>query len=212
MSSLQNPPVINMDTVHAAQARQVLDLIVGFRISPMLWNNISRNSAKGLSAGRCQTPALALVYDNYCDIKKAPGRQVYNTTGYFTSLNIPFQLNKNHESKEAMESFLEDSSEHDHIFSKKNERNTTKNPPKPFTTSALQQMANNEMRASPKDTMAAMCQKLYEAGFITYMRTDSAFFTAKSLLPKPKSTLRVPMETNMSAKISNHSPKTRNRG
>lgn len=184
VAAVQNPTVINMDTVHAAQARQVLDLVVGFRISPMLWNNISRNSAKGLSAGRCQTPALALVYDNYCDIKKAPGRQVYNTTGYFTSLNIPFQLNKNHESKEAMESFLEDSSEHEHIFSKKNERNTTKNPPKPFTTSALQQTANNEMRASPKDTMS-MCQKLYEAGFITYMRTDSPVYS-KEFIAKAK--------------------------
>ena len=184
VAAVKNPTVINMDMVNAAQARQVLDLVVGFRISPMLWNNISRNSAKGLSAGRCQTPALALVYDNYCDIKKAPGRQVYNTTGYFTSLNIPFQLNKNHESKETMESFLEDSSEHEHIFSKKNERNTTKNPPKPFTTSALQQMANNEMRASPKDTMA-MCQKLYEAGFITYMRTDSPVYS-KEFLEKAK--------------------------
>ena len=184
VAAVKNPTVINMDMVNAAQARQVLDLVVGFRISPMLWNNISRNSAKGLSAGRCQTPALALVYDNYCDIKKAPGRQVYNTTGYFTSLNIPFQLNKNHESKETMESFLEASSEHEHIFSKKNERNTTKNPPKPFTTSALQQMANNEMRASPKDTMA-MCQKLYEAGFITYMRTDSPVYS-KEFLEKAK--------------------------
>lgn len=184
VSAVQNPTVINMDVVNAAQARQVLDLIVGFRISPMLWNNISRNSAKGLSAGRCQTPALSLVFDNYCEIKKAPGRQVYNTTGYFTSMNIAFALNKNHDSKEAMESFLEDSCEHDHVFSKKNERNTTKNPPKPFTTSGLQQMANNEMRASPKDTMA-MCQKLYEAGYITYMRTDSPVYS-KEFIAKAK--------------------------
>lgn len=175
-SAVKNPTVINMDTVHAQQARQVLDLVVGFRISPMLWNNISRHSAKGLSAGRCQTPALGLIYDNYCDIKKSPGRQVYNTTGYFTQLNIPFQLNKNHESKEPMETFLEDAAEHEHIFSKKNERNTTKNPPKPFTTSTLQQTANTEMRSSPKDTMS-MCQKLYEAGFITYMRTDSTTYS-----------------------------------
>ena len=184
VAAVQNPTVINMNMVNAAQARQVLDLVVGFRISPMLWNNISRNSAKGLSAGRCQTPALALVYDNYCAIKKAPGRQVYNTTGYFTKLNIPFQLNKNHESKETMETFLEASCEFQHVFSKKTERNTTKNPPKPFTTSSLQQMANNELRASPKDTMA-MCQKLYEAGFITYMRTDSAVYS-KEFIAKAK--------------------------
>lgn len=184
LAAVQNPTTINMDMVHAQQARQVLDLVVGFRISPLLWNNISRNSAKGLSAGRCQTPALALVYDNYCDIKNAPGRQVYNTVGYFTKLNIPFQLNKNHESKETMETFLEETCNHNHVFNKKNERNTTKNPPKPFTTSTLQQMANNEMRASPKDTMS-MCQKLYEGGFITYMRTDSTIYS-KDFIVKAK--------------------------
>ena len=58
------PTTINMDTVHAQQARQIIDIIVGFKLSPLLWSQISRNSKNGLSAGRCQTPALRIIYEN----------------------------------------------------------------------------------------------------------------------------------------------------
>ena len=66
--AVSNPTTLNMNIIHAQQARQVLDLLVGYKISPILWKNISRNSKDGLSAGRCQTPALRLVYDNQKDI------------------------------------------------------------------------------------------------------------------------------------------------
>ena len=74
-------------------ARQILDLLVGYKLSPILWKNIAKNSKNGLSAGRCQTPALRLIYDNYKEIKSSPGVKCYNTTGVFTSKNIQFSLN-----------------------------------------------------------------------------------------------------------------------
>ena len=89
--------------------------MVGFTISPILWQNISRKS--GLSAGRCQTPALRLVYDNENEIKKSPGRIAYDTTGYFTKKNLPFTLSKHHENENKMESFLEESVEWEHVLS-----------------------------------------------------------------------------------------------
>lgn len=174
------PTVINMDTVHAQQARQIIDIIVGFKLSPLLWSQISRNSKNGLSAGRCQTPALRIIYENQKEIDKSPGKMVYNTTGYFTQHNLGFALNHNFIGTEDMEQFLEDSVEHKHVYSCGKVRSTTKNPPKPFTTSRIQQTANTELRCSPKETMA-LCQKLYENGFITYMRTDSETYSKEFL-------------------------------
>ena len=149
-----------------------MDLIVGFKISPILWGNLSYNTKTALSAGRCQTPALRLIYDNQKEIDDSPGRKVYNTTGHFTSKNLPFSLTYNHEGEDAMGDFLEESVNWEHEYSCGEVRNTTKNQPTPFTTSALQQSASTELRLTPKQTMEA-CQKLYEAGYITYMRTDS---------------------------------------
>merc|ERR1711965_602943 len=161
-----------MNTIYAQQARQILDFVVGYSISPILWEHISRHTKEGLSAGRCQTPALRLVYDNQKDIEQSPGKKVYNTTGYFTSLNLPFQLNHHYDSEEPMETFLEESVNFDHIYSCQKPRETKKHPPTPFTTSMLQQTASSVLHISPKDTMK-ICQKLYEGGYITYMRTDS---------------------------------------
>ena len=115
-AAVQSPTRINMELVHAQQARQILDLIVGFRLSPILWSNISFKTAKGLSAGRCQTPALRLVYENQKDIDASPGRKVYNTTGYFTSKNLDFSLDFNHDGEDKMEAFLCESVNHDHVY------------------------------------------------------------------------------------------------
>ncbi len=175
-NAVKNPILLNMDVVHAQQARQILDLLVGYKISPILWDKIETAHKSGLSAGRCQSPALRLIYDNQKSIDASPGRKVYNTLGYFTSKNIQFSLNYNHDSEETISNFLEKSVEHSHIYNCSQPRNTTKNPPKPFTTSTLQQAASNELRISPKVTMQA-CQKLYEEGYITYMRTDSTTYS-----------------------------------
>lgn len=166
---------LNMNLVYAQLARQILDLIVGFKLSPILWKKISYKTKKSLSAGRCQTPALRLIYDNQKEIEASPGIKVYNTTGYFTKKNLGFTLNFNHEGEDNISTFLENSVDHVHIYTCGKIRKTTKNPPTPLTTSAIQQLASNELRLSPKDTMSA-CQKLYEGGYITYMRTDSTTY------------------------------------
>ena len=171
-----NPILLNMNIVHAQMARQILDLLVGYKLSPILWKNIARNSKNGLSAGRCQTPALRIIYDNYKEIKNSPGVKCYNTTGMFTSKNIQFSLNYDHTNESNITAFLESSVNHKHIYDYSNERDVIKKAPLPFTTSSLQQQASNELNTSPKETMQ-LCQKLYEGGHITYMRTDSMTYS-----------------------------------
>lgn len=178
--AVKEATILNMDIVHAQQSRQILDLLVGYKVSPVLWEKISQKKKEGLSAGRCQTPALRLVYENQKDIDTSPGNKVYNTTGYFTKNNLPFALDYHYDNEEKMAEFLEESVNHDHIYTCGPIRNTTKNPPTPLTTSGLQQISSNELKISPKDTMS-VCQKLYEGGYITYMRTDSTTYSKEFL-------------------------------
>lgn len=182
IKAVNNPTVINMSIVNAQQARQILDCLVGFTISPILWANISRKS--GLSAGRCQTPALRLIYDNQQEINNAPGQIAYNTTGYFTNKNLDFKLNCHHKNEVVMGEFLEKSIEFDHIYTCGTPVAKKKHPPLPFTTSGLQQKASNILHFSPKKTMM-IAQKLYEQGYITYMRTDSRTYS-KEFISKAK--------------------------
>ena len=170
-AAVKNPTFLDMNMVNAQQGRQILDLLVGYKISPSLWQNVSRTK-KGLSAGRCQTPAVRLIYDNQKDIDNSPGKKVYNTTGYFTKENLPFTLNHSYDSEENMGDFLEETVEHEHCISCEKPKDSTRKAPQPFTTSTLQQVSSNELHISPKETMS-ICQKLYEGGYITYMRTDS---------------------------------------
>jgi len=188
-NSINNPSYLNLNVIYAQQTRQILDLLLGYRISPLLWKNISSNTNNSLSAGRCQTPALRLVYDNYLDLKDNQGKKVYNTIGYFTDKMFPFTLDKSLEDSEIVKSFLEKSTEFKHILSYEKPRDLKRDPPQPFTTSSLQQNASNILNFSPKITMQ-ICQKLYEEGLITYMRTDSKIYskefieTAKILIKK----------------------------
>jgi len=174
-TAIQNPTRLDMNMVNAQQGRQILDLLVGFNISPVLWQNISRTK-KGLSAGRCQTPAVRLIYDNQKEIDESPGKKVYNTTGYFTDKNLPFVLNYSYDNEDKLVEFLEETTEHKHMLSNEKPKDSIRKAPQPFTTSGLQQVSSNELQISPKETMQ-ICQKLYEGGYITYMRTDSKIYS-----------------------------------
>jgi DNA topoisomerase-1 len=174
--AVSTPGTLNMNLVYAQFARQILDLLVGYHISPQLWTHIASSVKNSLSAGRCQTPALRLVYDNQKDIDASPGKMVYNTVGYFTKLNLPFTLGRQYDTPKDVEEFLEESVNHDHVYTLLSPKKTSKAPPCPFTTSALQQKASSEYNYSPSETMS-VCQKLYESSFITYMRTDSKTYS-----------------------------------
>lgn len=171
-TAILHPIKINMALVNAQQCRQIIDMLVGFTITPFLWNCVSKNHDKSLSAGRCQTPALRLIYDNYVDVKNSPGKLIYNTVGYFTNLNLAFELNKQFNDKVDVINFLNECPKNEFICSTTSPKKTIKKNPEPLTTSLLQQLASNELHISPKETMR-YAQQLYEGGYITYMRTDS---------------------------------------
>jgi DNA topoisomerase-1 len=176
-AAIKMPTTVDTNMVYAQQARQILDLLVGFKVTPILWKCIANPTKENaLSAGRCQTPALRLIYDNEQEIKESKERKVYNTTGYFTNSNLPFELSKEYESENAITDFLNGSINFDHIYTCSEPKNILKLPPEPFTTSRIQQVASNELHYSPKETMQ-LCQNLYEDGFITYMRTDSKVYS-----------------------------------
>lgn len=185
--AVQSPTRLDMNKVNAQFARQVLDLIVGYTVSPLLWTAIPRDTYTGtLSAGRCQTPALRLVYDREKEIKASPGEMIYSVVGIFLKTNTEFQLESTDSKtldtflsdKENVEAFLEDNAEHEHEFRKYSAKATKHTPPKPFTTSTLQQQSNSECRMKPSQTMKS-AQTLYEQGYITYMRTDNPRYSSE---------------------------------
>jgi len=192
--AMVTPRKVNMNIVTSAHARQILDLFIGYKISPLLWKHIS---SAGLSAGRCQTPALRLVYDNQREIENRLLKNEnnnengfeYSVCGYFTKLNIPFSLEKRFKSfyleqegerELELETFLRNSISSDHVFMcvKNDTAVRSLSPPKPFSTSRLQQTASNEFSISPSETMK-ICQTLYEHGFITYIRTTGKSYSAE---------------------------------
>jgi len=184
-TAVKNPTKINMDLVKAAHARQVLDMLVGFKISPLLWKYLYCNKKNSLSAGRCQTPALRLVYDNMKERETKQSSNSYKIMAIFLQQRLSFCLQIDSSSLSSItqpmaQQFLEKSKIHDHILSVGKSRETYSSQPKPFNTSQLLQTASNRLHMSPKETMAN-CQKLYQDGHITYMRTDSTKYSADFL-------------------------------
>jgi DNA topoisomerase-1 len=171
LKAVANPGLIDMNMVRAQQARQVLDMLVGFGVSPLLWRHVCRNNENALSAGRCQTPALKLVYDNEQKAKETPTKKHRIQAAFFPQ-NTIFTLDQEFEYNNDVEKFLTESKTWPHIFVAGEQRLAERAPPKPYNTSALLQAANNMMRLGAKETMAA-CQTLYQLGHITYMRTEN---------------------------------------
>jgi DNA topoisomerase-1 len=188
--AVNNPTIINMNIVKAQKARQVLDLMVGFKVSPLLWKYLYRSKNNSLSAGRCQTPALRLVYDNEQEKKRTVIRQTQKITGTFFPKKIEFTLSKEFETDEQVLGFLEASNEFRHVFSLGVKKDNVIMPPKPFNTSGLLQSASSNLRMTPKETMSA-CQKLYQDGHITYMRTESQTYSSEFLQDVEKHILKM---------------------
>jgi DNA topoisomerase-1 len=179
VEAVSKPTIINMPMVLAQHARQVLDIIVGYKISPFLWKYLYNNKSNSLSAGRCQTPALRLVYDNEKE-KNTSIETKYKTTASITSKNLMFDLNYEFDTEVEVLDFLEKSKEFQPFLKCGSPKDTVKSAPKPFNTSRLLQVASNQLHLSPKDTMS-LCQLLYQNGYITYMRTDSQKYSAAFL-------------------------------
>lgn len=171
-NAIHNPTNLNMNRVYSQNTRQILDLYIGFKISPILWKYVKHK----LSAGRCQTPALHMIYEQEMKIiSQSYDDTHYCVKGYFTSKNIEFTLEKPLHKKE-INDFLLSLNDHTFILNKPILKEQTISPPKIFTTSSLQQFASNVLHMSPQQTMRS-AQILYEKGLITYMRTDTAVYS-----------------------------------
>ncbi|EDT78435.1 type I DNA topoisomerase [Clostridium perfringens] len=184
-NSIKHPRKINCNLVDAQQARRVLDRLVGYEISPLLWRNVKW----GLSAGRVQSAALKLICDREEEIKK------FNPEEYWTvdvklkkgKKSFPVKLTTKNKkkieikNKEQADQIIDELKENEYIVSKIKKGTKSKNPLAPFTTSTLQQEASKKLNFMTKKTMS-VAQQLYEGvevkkfgtvGLITYMRTDS---------------------------------------
>ncbi|WP_185851354.1 type I DNA topoisomerase [Blattabacterium cuenoti] len=172
LHAIENPRLINYNLVYAQQARRILDRLVGFQLSPILWKKINT----GLSAGRVQSAAVRLIVEREQKIQNFIPTPVYQIHGIFTDLKkktiLNAKLEKKIESKEEMKNIL--MSCKNAFFLVKNiiTKYEKKTPSPPFTTSSLQQEASQKLNFSISKTMF-LAQKLYEKGYITYIRTDS---------------------------------------
>ena len=178
LNSIQNPTKIDMDLVNAQQARRVLDRLVGFEISPILWKKIKR----GLSAGRVQSVAVKFVVDRENEISTFIPKSSYKTTAIFSLNNNSFsaELNTRFENKDESENFLNQCIDSNFKVKNIEKKPSKRSPSAPFTTSTLQQEASRKIGFSPSLTMST-AQRLYEAGHITYMRTDSVNLSEEAL-------------------------------
>lgn len=181
--ALKNTRKIDMNLVNAQQARRVLDRLVGFGLSPLLWKKIQL----GLSAGRVQSVAVRLIVEKDKEINSFESFSDFKIVGMFDfkdnkGKTIPIKsiLNKRFKTKENAQKFLESCIKKDFFISSVEKKPGKKSPQAPFTTSTMQQIANRSLGFSVDRTMKA-AQKLYENGHITYMRTDSVTLSEEIL-------------------------------
>lgn len=174
LNAIENPRDIDMNLVNAQQARRVLDRLVGFELSPVLWRKVRR----GLSAGRVQSVALRLIVDREKEIISFGREAFWKVSATFHPQGAPeatlvkASLDTKFDSMEQARGFLEDSKGAVYRVASVEKKEGTRSPAPAFTTSTLQQEASRKLRFSVSQTMR-VAQSLYERGLITYMRTDS---------------------------------------
>ena len=188
LKAVENPRNIDLNLVNAQQARRVLDRIVGYEISPVLWKKVKPS----LSAGRVQSVAVRLIVEREKEINNFKENKTYKVVADFQTSKqalISATLNQRFETKDQALEFLKESSSADFTVQAVEKKPAKQSPAAPFTTSTLQQEASRKLGFPVARTMQ-VAQQLYEAGYITYMRTDSvnlsdlALSQAKELILK----------------------------
>jgi len=176
--AMESPRTIDIDLVNAQQARRVLDRLVGFELSPVLWKKIKY----GLSAGRVQSVAVRLVVEREREIENFKPVITFKVTAQFEANKKSFkaELPKRFKTLEEAQSFLNNCNGSDFTIGKLETKPAKRTPAAPFTTSTLQQEASRKLGYSVSQTMT-LAQKLYESGKITYMRTDSVNLSQDAL-------------------------------
>ena len=194
LNAIASPTEIDNNMVDAQKARRILDRIIGYKVSPVLWKQIQNNYSKGtsLSAGRVQSIVTRIIIEREAKISEFESSSFFRTIGVFskeadneendneennirqTTLNYDFQ------DKDEATSFLDNCKEAEFKVDKITKIKTKRKASPPFITSTLQQEASNKFNCTPKQTMDN-AQKLYEAGLITYMRTDSVTLSKDAL-------------------------------
>ena len=179
LKAIENPRKIDQNLVNAQQARRVLDRIVGFEMSPVLWKKVKT----GLSAGRVQSVAVRLIVEREQEIREFQPKASFKIEGIFTNADeqeIAAKLKKDFETEKEAEGFLTKVLNTEFKVLNVEKKPGTRSASAPFTTSTLQQEASNKLGYGVTTTMR-VAQRLYEEGFITYMRTDSVNLSQEAI-------------------------------
>ncbi|HET6924836.1 MAG TPA: DNA topoisomerase, partial [Candidatus Saccharimonadales bacterium] len=177
-AAIQKPRTVDLKLVDAQQARRVLDRLVGYELSPVLWKKIRT----GLSAGRVQSVAVRLIVDREREIKEFVPESSFKVSAVFITddTELPAELDKKLSGANEARDWLEAAKDAEFTVTDIARRPAVRNPGAPFTTSTLQQEASRRLGYSVRQTMT-LAQRLYEAGHITYMRTDSTTLSTQAL-------------------------------
>ena len=182
LNAIENPRAIDLDRVNAQQARRILDRIVGFELSPVLWKKVK----PALSAGRVQSVAVRLIVEREKEIEQFRSEASYRVVATFIiptdsgAVEMKAELNSRIKTKEEAMALLEACKDATFTIEDIQIKPARKSPAAPFTTSTLQQEASRKLGMSVAQTMI-IAQRLYESGFITYMRTDSVNLSSLAL-------------------------------
>ena len=177
-AAIQHPRTVDMKLVEAQQARQILDRLVGFELSPVVWQKVPG----GKSAGRVQSPAVRLLVEREHEIEQFAGSFQFKVTAVFVydGQEVKAELKQRFDTEADARAFLKSLNNAKYIIDDIKTSPSTRNPAAPFTTSTLQQEANAKLGMSSRATMAS-AQKLYQEGRITYMRTDSVNLSKQAI-------------------------------